>query len=300
MARAVRSVLAQRLPSFELIVVNDGSTDHGRQEVAKIVDARIRIVDQDNAGVSAARNRGIAEARGNLIAFLDADDEWLEDYLCVIARLHRSCSQCDVFATSYYYGGGDGRTRPAAPKGVPRHPWEGTKDFPFSYEQDPPFNMSCLTVTRQAIASLGGFPEGVAVGEDLLVRMQLILNFKMAYSTYPCSIYWAPSSLRPGRAPQYPDLVAEKLENLMIAATPPQAGEVVNFLKRWHRGRCIANLCWGQRDAAKKEIAILRQKWGWSAELSLLHLLSTMPTPTAVGALELLKKMKAVKRQFHS
>src|SRR5690349_15878628 len=78
---AIRSVLAQRFASFELIVVDDGSTDEGPALVRGVGDPRIRLVHQANQGPGAARNRGLAEARAPLIAFLDADDEWTAEFL---------------------------------------------------------------------------------------------------------------------------------------------------------------------------------------------------------------------------
>ena len=73
---AIDSVLAQDFEDFELIVVDDGSTDNTR-EILDTYGQDIIVLQQANKGVSAARNRGIAEAGGQLVAFLDSDDRWL-------------------------------------------------------------------------------------------------------------------------------------------------------------------------------------------------------------------------------
>ena len=77
---AVKSVLAQTYTDYEVIVVDDGSTDDTRARLAPLFD-RIRYVYQENQGLSAARNRGIAEARGVFIGLLDSDDQWHSRFL---------------------------------------------------------------------------------------------------------------------------------------------------------------------------------------------------------------------------
>lgn len=79
--RAIRSVLEQTCQDFEIIVVDDGSRDHPEEVVKKIGDSRVRILRQDNRGGAAARNRGFDEARGQFVALLDSDDQFLPHHL---------------------------------------------------------------------------------------------------------------------------------------------------------------------------------------------------------------------------
>src|ERR1700690_1106881 len=168
--RAIRSVLAQSFEDFELIVVNDGSTDNGPEKVRAVKDVRIRIIEQSNAGVSAARNRGIGQAQADLIAFLDADDEWEKDYLETIMRLRDKFPSCGVFATSYFILTEDGKKRRAIIRGLPEKFSESILNnyFFVAAQSDPPLWTSAVAITKHAINSAGGFPVGITAGEDLL------------------------------------------------------------------------------------------------------------------------------------
>ncbi len=83
----IESVLNQTFQDFEVIVVNDGSTDNSLEVVKSFNDERIRIINQKNSGVSSARNRGIKEAKYEWIAFLDADDLWDHNKLEMVAEV---------------------------------------------------------------------------------------------------------------------------------------------------------------------------------------------------------------------
>ncbi len=88
--RAVESVLRQTHPAHEVIIVDDGSTDSTSHVVASLVakDGRIRCIRQENLGAPAARNAGVAVAKGDYIAFQDSDDEWNEAFLARLLALH--------------------------------------------------------------------------------------------------------------------------------------------------------------------------------------------------------------------
>jgi glycosyltransferase involved in cell wall biosynthesis len=87
LGRALQSVLAQSFQDFEIVVVDDGSSDDPRAVIDTIGDARIRYVRQENSGGAAARNRGFDEARGLFVALLDSDDRFLPYHLQNMHRL---------------------------------------------------------------------------------------------------------------------------------------------------------------------------------------------------------------------
>ena len=111
-AHTLRSVFAQTFQDFEVVIVDDGSTDGSVAEVEKFTDSRIRLIRQVNAGVAAARNRGIEEAQGELIAFLDADDEWKPEYLATQYHLYQKYPECSVYACNYEFREYEGKVTP--------------------------------------------------------------------------------------------------------------------------------------------------------------------------------------------
>lgn len=97
----LRSVLAQTFSDFEIIVVNDGSTDQGPEKVKKIEDPRIVLIHQENKGASAARNFGIGKATGNYIALQDADDFWYPNHLQNLRGLISLFPKAGLYSTAH-------------------------------------------------------------------------------------------------------------------------------------------------------------------------------------------------------
>ena len=191
--RAVNSVFAQTNKNFELIIVNDGSTDNSAKLIESLSeDSRIRLINQINAGEGAARNRGIREAKTDLIAFLDADDEWLPGFLDAVLKLREKFPACEVFGTSFYI------SEDSAPLYHPlaftlyKEDWEGI--IPNYLDvilkgKHYPFNASSIAVSKSALERVGGFHEGVRYGCDVDTWIRLSFHSKIAFINKPYSIY---------------------------------------------------------------------------------------------------------------
>lgn len=98
--RAIKSVLAQSFSDFELLLIDDGSTDNTKSVIEKIKDERIKYIYKPNGGVSSARNMGISQAKGKYVAFLDSDDTWPGNFLQVMISKLSENSEYDVAYTS--------------------------------------------------------------------------------------------------------------------------------------------------------------------------------------------------------
>ena len=82
LVRAIESVLKQTFKDYELLIIDDGSTDNTKEDIAQFLsDTRVKYIYQENSGASNARNKGIELSNSDLIAFQDSDDEWMENKL---------------------------------------------------------------------------------------------------------------------------------------------------------------------------------------------------------------------------
>lgn len=121
--QSLRSVLQQKGCDFEVVVVDDGSTDSSVEQVQKIDDARIRFFSKVNGGPGSARNLGAEKAQGEWIVFLDADDELLPNALQIFADAIQSHPDVDIFDAKKYILIGDNKTLAFHPlKGYVKNP----------------------------------------------------------------------------------------------------------------------------------------------------------------------------------
>ena len=171
-ARGIRSVLAQSFTDFELLVVDDGSSDGSAAVVEGFSDSRIRVLSQENQGVSVARNRGILEAKGELVAFLDADDEWQPNHLAVMAGILEERPEIQAAGAGYCVSDGES-VQEALADLFPDATQEVVVDFFEAALSTQPLWSSSVVIRRSLFAQCGLFPAGISHGEDLDMWMRV-------------------------------------------------------------------------------------------------------------------------------
>ena len=276
----LQSVLNQTYRDFEVVVVDDGSTDGSVGEVEKFADSRIRLVRQNNAGVSAARNRGIEEARGEYVAFLDADDEWNPEYLATQYLLAEKYPECDVFACNYEFRNAEGNVKPTIVRKLPFGGEDGVLSnyFEVASCSHPPLWTSAVMVRKSAIQAVGGFPVGIKSGEDLLTWARLAVRNSIAFVTRPMAIFLFDERIfdaeQRRRVPESTDFVGNELARLY--ETNSQTIGLRQYVGMWHKMRARIFLSKHCRKEGIME-CVYSMRYALTLKILIFLLLAFMP-----------------------
>lgn len=163
--RALSSVLHQSYTDFELIVVDDGSTDHTSELIRQFNDPRLHYIEQENRGRCAARNRGVAAAAGTYVTFLDSDDEalphWLENFASAIRaeKIGLICAGCQRYQANQM-------AETILP--TPIDPFFGPIDAKTL------FLAGTFAVDRQIFSAIRGYTESLTFSENTELALRLV------------------------------------------------------------------------------------------------------------------------------
>lgn len=219
-ATTLESVLAQTYTNYEIIIVNDGSTDNSAAVCENIIDSltpsrvhTVRFFSKSNGGVSSARNFGIEKSRGEYVAFLDADDIWDPDYLVTLARLIADYPQAVMYGLGFAWIFPNGKEVPAS----------CAENFRGIIPNDGSWLMKfwtgCTCCRKSDILKVGLFNTRLTHGEDLDMWWRLMLSGDVAFDSHKCAYY------------------RQDAENRAMAQVPPIEKHVVSIIDQYAKAR---------------------------------------------------------------
>lgn len=289
--RALDSIRIQTFSDFEVIVVDDGSTDDGASVVARYRDPRVRLLSQSNSGPGPARNAGIAEARGEFIAFLDADDEWLTTYLEEgLLSLEKLGPGVAAISSGYLeYPSGESREKMWRRRGI------NQEAFRVKPETAPALVVSMLaymtppsTLARaDVIRKWGGFysHERCLFAEDALLWLKVLLNETVAFNLKPLvKIHSEASGLSKNlrRARPVEPFLSDPRE--IEAACPPPLRNLLDSILaiRAAKTSCVLGY-WGQWREARSLMQQFTTRKDWQLPYYLPGVVCSTPVGAVLG-----------------
>jgi glycosyltransferase involved in cell wall biosynthesis len=194
-AGSVKSVIAQTYTHWELIVVDDGSTDNTAKVITDMNHPQIRVINQQNGGQSSARNHGIRLAKGDYIAFLDADDYWLEKKLDYQIRYFENASESVGLVHTNYIEFNDKREYSPKPlRHVKRHCFEGDVEETLVVHNF--IGILTVMIPKTVLHDVGVFDESLLNSPDWDLWTRIVKKYRVGYIETPLAKYrFNPSGL---------------------------------------------------------------------------------------------------------
>lgn len=177
------SVFFQTCDDYEIIIVNDGSTDDGPSKVQALQHPKVIFVEKENGGVSSARNVAANHANGRYLAFMDADDLWMPDYLSEMKKLINAYPDGGGYGADWIYR--NELRQWAEQRPLP----EGYLDYFTVSLSRVGLNVSATVMPRNTFFDLGGFDERLSRGEDLDLWFRLANNYKIYTTGKQLTVY---------------------------------------------------------------------------------------------------------------
>lgn len=196
--KAIKSILTQTCADFELVVMDDGSTDNSFEVASSSIKGNDNccIYHERNAGVSTARNQAVTLSHGDFLCFLDADDWWEPSFLERISGLISDFPDAGIYGTGYrIVNESRNKTRVAAVGVVPGFE-KGYIDYCQTYSNGMymPLWTGAVCIPRAVFEEMGGFKSSLRLGEDFDLWIRIALKYKVAFLNLPLSNYNQDSS----------------------------------------------------------------------------------------------------------
>lgn len=191
--KAIGSVLAQTFTDYELVIMDDGSKDDSFEIAKKAINGQghCRLFRQQNAGVSMARNNAVALSQGEYLCFLDADDWWEPMFLEEMSKLIDAFPEAGIYGTNYTIVNEAKHKTRVASVGVEPGFEKGYINYCQVYAKTMymPLTSISVAIPRVVFDEMGGFPQGIKLGEDFLLWIRVALKHKVAFLNKPLAYY---------------------------------------------------------------------------------------------------------------
>ncbi|MDW8851797.1 glycosyltransferase [Flavobacterium sp. MMLR14_040] len=185
----LKSVLNQTFTDYEIIVINDGSTDDSFTKVKEFNDSRIQFFNQKNQGASVARNLGIEKAKYEYIAFLDADDLWMTNHLEILNALIQNFPNAGIFASRYELIFNNGKNDIPNFKGISAD-YEGIiSDYFKTSLPYPVVTSSSIVIPKSVFEKTGYFKPAISSGQDVDMWIRIASKYPVAISNKVTASY---------------------------------------------------------------------------------------------------------------